>query len=183
MKKITVSLAVAALLLLTGCFAQKHGNDLTGLISRINENYEQQIVKPEGFMLDAHETQVYGFVSCGDSQFLISADLDKKHRLTACHTVFDSISATQNDSVRVFLPILFSSFTGDSEEAVSAVLDTLAVFSEGKELLTENIRETERAKFIYTSTDVGTVISCELKQSYATSSATVTDSPADTSEN
>lgn len=168
MKILTAILTVTALLLLAGCFAQNHGNDLTGLMSRVNKKYEQQIIKPEGFVLDADESQACGFVSCGDLQFLICADLDIKHRLTACHIVFDSISAAQNDSVRIFLPILFSSFTGESEDAVNAALDALSVFSGNKERLTESICETETAKYTYTPTAAGAVLSCELKQSYGT---------------
>lgn len=170
MKKITAFFTIIILLTaLTGCFAEKHGNDLTGLISRINEGYGQVIVKPEGFSLGEDEKSLYGFISDGESDFLLSVDLDEKQRLTACHITFDSIGTANSESVRTFLPILFSSFTGESEEMTVSTLDSLTALSSEKAFLTENIVESERAKYTYTATSAGVVISCELIKSYGTS--------------
>ncbi|MGI6746456.1 MAG: hypothetical protein ACOX45_10085 [Acutalibacteraceae bacterium] len=169
MKKVILILLIVFVVTLTGCFAKAYGNDLTGLLSRINEAYGSEVIEPEGFAFDEDESRMWGFISCGESEFLLSANLDEKHRLTSCHTVFGSIAASQNESVKIFLPILFSSFTGESIQTCETVLNNLNVFSNTKALLNEKESETEAAKYIYTATTAGVVISCELKQTSGTS--------------
>ncbi len=169
MKKVLLILFIVSLVALSGCFADVYGNDLTGLFSRINKAYGSEVIKPEGFAFDEDKNCIWGFLSCGDSEFLLSSSLDEKHRLTSCHTVFASISSSHDESVKTFLPILFSSFTGEGLQTCEAALNKLEVFSNKKVLLNEKTAETEIAKYIYTATAAGVVISCELKQTSGTS--------------
>ncbi len=169
MKKIIITLSLMLILFFSGCFADRYGNDLSSLISRINERYEKTVVSAEGFHFDEDKNSQYGFIRYGEKELLVYAQLDEKKRITACHLVFDGIKEMADESVRSFIPIVFSCYTGESEDHVNTALENLEVFSNEKALLSENTFKSEEAEYTYTATDTSALISCELLSVYETS--------------
>lgn len=168
MKKIIVVILLIIVISLSGCFAEKHGNDLSSLLSRVNERYEKTVISAEGFHFDEDKNSQYGYVGFSDSELLVYVDLDEKKRITACHLVFDSIDAPKDESVRSFIFVLLSCYTGDSETDINTALENLSIFTNDKALLSENAFMSEKARYTYTATDIGVLLSCSLESVYET---------------
>lgn len=168
MKKIIAAVSLTLLFLLSGCFADKYGNDLSSLMSRVNERYEKAVVSTKGFQIDEEKNSQYGFISYGDNELLFYANLDEKNRITACHLAFDSIEAPKDESVRSFIPVLFSCYTGESEDELNTILESLSVFTNSDALLSSNTIKSDKAEYTYTATDIGILLSCSLVTVYET---------------
>lgn len=154
---------IAILLAFSGCFAEKHGNDLTALIARINEIYGEEAVKPEGFVVDEEENTAYSFLSCeNNKQFLFSTNFDEKHRITACHVIVSEVDISEDESIKNFITTLLIAFTGADSETVTGALNELKVFTTKTQLLDEASIEVQNYKYTYTATELGAVISCEI---------------------
>ncbi|HZJ75306.1 MAG TPA: hypothetical protein VFD25_01830 [Clostridia bacterium] len=168
MKKIIAFLSLTLMLFSSGCFAERCGNDLSSLLSRVNERYEKAVISAEGFHFDEDKNSQYGYICYGDDELLVYVDLDEKNRITACHLVFDSINAPKDESVRSFIFVLLSCYTGDSKENINTALENLSVFTNEKALLSENTFKSEKAEYTYTATNIGALLSCSLISVYET---------------
>ncbi len=170
MKKL-IGLFLLPLLLvccLSGCFAERHGGDLTALITRVNEALGAEALSAEGFIVDESTKNAYSFIACADGrELLISVEYDQKNRLTACHAVFDGAAT---EAVKQFLPVYFSAFTQEGLTSAQDALGVLSAFS-GKTALNETVCESEYYSYICASTDAGTVITCEKINASTTLSA------------